>query len=77
MSSGFCGNSTASTVLSGNAWRIGCVICVSFNGVPASEFYNISNNYVHVTVPSGATTGSVTVTTPNGSSTSSGSFTVE
>jgi uncharacterized repeat protein (TIGR03803 family) len=50
---------------------------VSFNGVPASEFYNISNNYVHVTVPSGATTGPVTVTTPNGNSTSSGSFTVE
>jgi uncharacterized repeat protein (TIGR03803 family) len=50
---------------------------VSFNGMPATDFYNISNNYVHVTVPSGATTGRVTVTTPNGSATFPGSFTVE
>jgi uncharacterized repeat protein (TIGR03803 family) len=50
---------------------------VSFNGVPATDFYNISNNYFRVTVPSGATTGPVTVTTPNGSASSSGSFTVE
>ncbi len=50
---------------------------VSFNGVAATDFYNISNNYVRVTVPSGATTGPVTATTPNGSSTSAGSFTVE
>lgn len=39
---------------------------VSFNGVPATVFGNISVNYVYAQVPAGATTGPVIVTTPNG-----------
>jgi len=49
---------------------------VSFNGVPASSFSNITGNYVSATVPAGATTGPVTVTTPNGTATSPKAFTI-
>jgi uncharacterized repeat protein (TIGR03803 family) len=50
---------------------------VTFNGIPASNFSNISREYVSATVPPGATSGPVVVTTPNGTATSPRSFTVE
>lgn len=50
---------------------------VSFNGVAATTFANISRDFVSAAVPACATSGPVTVTTANGSATSAGSFTVE
>jgi uncharacterized repeat protein (TIGR03803 family) len=48
---------------------------VSFNGTPAT-FRVVSATYMTATVPSGATTGSVTVTTPSGILTSNQKFRV-
>ncbi len=53
------------------------VTAVSFNGVSATTFANISSQFVSATVPPGATSGPVAVTTANGSATSPTSFTVE
>ncbi len=50
---------------------------VTFNGIPASNFRNISSEYVSAAVPPGATSGPVVVTTPNGTATSPRSFSVE
>ncbi|MGA8153033.1 MAG: choice-of-anchor tandem repeat GloVer-containing protein [Terriglobales bacterium] len=49
---------------------------VSFNGT-AAAFTVVSDTYLTATVPSGATTGSVTVTTPGGTLTSSKPFRVK
>jgi uncharacterized repeat protein (TIGR01451 family) len=47
---------------------------VSFNGVAAQ--FTVFGNSISTTVPSGASSGSITVFTPGGSATSSGGFTV-
>jgi hypothetical protein len=39
---------------------------VSFNGTPATTFTVLSPTAIKVTVPSGATTGTIQVTTPKG-----------
>jgi hypothetical protein len=49
---------------------------VAFNGTNASSFTVNSDTQITATVPSGATTGTLSVTTANGTGTSSGSFTV-
>ena len=65
----------ASVIIYGN--NLLGATAVSFNGVPAATFGNISANYVSATVPVGASTGLVTVTTPNGAATSPTPFTVQ
>ncbi|MGO4885741.1 MAG: choice-of-anchor tandem repeat GloVer-containing protein [Bryobacteraceae bacterium] len=50
---------------------------VTFDGIPATNFSNISREFVSATVPPGATSGPVLVTTPNGTGASPVSFTVE
>ena len=49
---------------------------VSFNGVAAAKFNNVSDTYMTATVPAGALTGPVTVTTFTGSLTSDRNFLV-
>jgi large repetitive protein len=49
---------------------------VSFGGVAATQFEIDSNTEVTATVPTGATTGTITVTTSGGTATSKKSFTV-
>ena len=48
---------------------------VAINGIPVS-FHVVSDTYLSVTVPAGATTGYVTVTTPSGVLTSNVPFQV-
>ena len=50
---------------------------VSFNGVAASEFTVDSDKKVTVTVPTDATTGTISITTAGGTATSVKSFTVK
>jgi uncharacterized repeat protein (TIGR03803 family) len=49
---------------------------VSFNGVNAVSYTVNSDTQITVTVPTGATTGTLTVITPGGTATSASSFTV-
>ena len=49
---------------------------VSFNGIPA-PFTVVSSTEIQATVPSGATTGTVTVVTPGGTLRSNGIFQVD
>ena len=49
---------------------------VKFNGTSAASFAVDSPTQITATVPSGATTGTITVTTPGGTATSASSFTV-
>jgi len=49
---------------------------VSFHGVSATTFSVVSDTYLTVVVPAGATTGSVTVSTPGGKLTSNRVFRV-
>jgi subtilisin-like proprotein convertase family protein len=49
---------------------------LDFNGVSAASFMVNSDTQITVTVPAGASTGSITVTTPGGTATSSSSFVV-
>jgi uncharacterized repeat protein (TIGR03803 family) len=51
------------------------VSSVSFHGT-AAAFAPKGSNYVVATVPTGATTGTISITTPNGVTTSSATFTV-
>ncbi|MGO4885861.1 MAG: IPT/TIG domain-containing protein [Bryobacteraceae bacterium] len=53
------------------------VTAVSFNGVPAAAFSNISGRFVSATVPSAATTGPVTLTNMKGTAASPGTFAVQ
>ena len=50
---------------------------VSFNGVAATEFTVDSDKKVTVTVPTDATTGTISITTAGGTATSVKSFTVK
>jgi hypothetical protein len=49
---------------------------VKFNGVAASVFSVDSATQITATVPTGASTGTISVTTPNGTGTSLGTFTI-
>ena len=49
---------------------------VKFNGVAASVFSVDSPTQITATVPTGASTGTISVTTPNGTGTSLGTFTI-
>jgi uncharacterized repeat protein (TIGR03803 family) len=49
---------------------------VTFNGLAATSFTVVSDNYLTAVVPTGATNGAVVVTTPGGPLTSNASFTV-
>lgn len=49
---------------------------VAFNGVVASAFSFVSNTQISATVPTSATTGTISVTTPEGAASSSSNFTV-
>lgn len=49
---------------------------VAFNGVSAPGFVVDSNNQIHATVPSGATTGKISVTNGDGAGSSASVFTV-
>ena len=49
---------------------------VKFNGTAATSFTVNSSTQITTTVPSGATTGTISVTTPSGTGTSSTSFTI-
>ena len=49
---------------------------VSFNGTAAVTFTGVNATTVTATVPTGATTGTISVTTASGTATSAGSFTV-
>ncbi|RTQ48200.1 T9SS type A sorting domain-containing protein [Hymenobacter gummosus] len=49
---------------------------VSFNGTAATTFTVNSATSISATVPTGATTGTISVTTPGGTDTSNGTFTV-
>ena len=63
-----------SVTISGN--NFSSVSGVSFNGTAAAVFAVDSPSQIRATVPSGATTGTISVTNPAGTGTSSGTFTV-
>ena len=63
-----------SVVLSGTGFTGATV--VSFNGTSATSFSVDSDTQITATVPSGATSGTISVTTPGGTATSATSFTV-
>ena len=49
---------------------------VAFNGTPATSYSVNADTQIVATVPTGATTGTISVTTPMGTATSAGAFTV-
>ena len=49
---------------------------VAFNGTAVASFTVDSNTQIRATVPTGATSGSISVTTPGGTATSASNFTV-
>jgi hypothetical protein len=67
--------SPVGTVVTIHGTNFSGVTAVSFNGV-ASNFTVTAPTQITATVPSGATTGSITVTNPYGSATSAATFTV-
>jgi len=64
----------ATLVLTGTA--LNGATAVKFNGVAASTFTVNSDTQITVTVPAGATTGTISVTTSGGSANSAATFTV-
>jgi hypothetical protein len=58
-----------------NGTNLSGVTNVYFNGTSAS-FTIINNTQITATVPSGATSGTISVTSPSGNATSAGSFTI-
>jgi hypothetical protein len=67
------GHIGSTVVINGTNFTPGAT--VRFNGTNASFVFN-SGNRLTATLPSGATTGSISVTTPNNTATSTGIFTV-
>ncbi|MBF6640378.1 T9SS type A sorting domain-containing protein [Flavobacterium sp. J49] len=72
-SSSACEGSNASIIITGN--YIAGTNAVSFDGTSATFVQN-SNTQVTATLPTGATSGTISLTTPQGTATSSTSFTI-